>query len=276
MDRFKSVNKAISVLKRFNLQNLELSASEISKQVGMHRVTAHRLLETLLKAGLLEKSDNTSKYRIGPELYILGSLYLNTTDVVKAAEPVVKVLNDLTSESVSVSVLDSGFITLVMREESKYGFRWATHIGSIQPAYAPASGKALLSELSEVEIDRFYPEERLRPITKKTITTKTELKLELERIKKAGIAFCREELFDGIEGIAYVIRGANGKAVAAIGIGIPVFRIDEQKRERLAKLVKLGCSLSSYRLGYQDINSPVHTLQEIYSWWGQNQEDSDL
>ena len=34
MERFKSVHKAISVLKCFNTQNLELSASDISKKVG--------------------------------------------------------------------------------------------------------------------------------------------------------------------------------------------------------------------------------------------------
>ena len=87
IDRFKSVNKAISVLKCFDPQNLELSVLQISKKVGIHRVTAYRLLETLLREGILEKNVNAGKYRIGPELYILGNLYLISTDLLKVAEP---------------------------------------------------------------------------------------------------------------------------------------------------------------------------------------------
>lgn len=270
----KSVLRVVSVLKSFGPDNLELSAAEIRRKAGIPKTTVYRILPSLDASGFLEHSPETGKYRIGPGLYMLGSLYLATTDILKAAEPVVKTLNDLSGEAVSVSILDKDTVIFVMTRESKYAFRLHVHVGSTLPAYASAMGKALLSELTEAEIERLFPEERLRPITRKTVATRTALKLLLEQIRKTGISFDREGSYEGAEGIAAVIRDAGGKAVASMAITVPLLRLNQSVRERLATLIKLGSDLISYRLGYQDMDNPVRDLQEIRYWWEENQSDS--
>ena len=267
----RSLLRAISVIKSFTPNELELGPADIARKVKIPLTTAHRTLATLTRGGLLEQNDRTGKYRIGPGFYMQGSLYLRTTDIFKAAEPVTKALNDLTGEAVAIAILNQGNVVLVMKEESKYDFRVATHVGSILIAYASAMGKALLSELPETEIDSIIPKERLQPRTKNTIATKTELKLELEQIRKTGISFDLEGNFEGVVGIASLIRDASGKAVAAMSIPVPVFRSDQASRERIATLVKMGTSLISYRLGYGDTDNPIHDIEEIRSWWEQNQ-----
>jgi DNA-binding IclR family transcriptional regulator len=235
----KSLLKAMAVLKCFTLDELELGPSEVAHKVGIPLTTAHRILATLSKGGLLEQDAKSGKYRIGPTLYALGSLYLSTTDIFQAAEPVIKALNDLTGEAVCTAIL--------------------------------YQGKALLSELSEEELDRILPEEKLPPRTKNTVPTKTALKRELEEIRRTGVSYDLEGNYEGVGGIASVIRDASGKAVAVVTIGLPAFRADEATRERIATLVKMGASLISYRLGYQDTVNPVRDLEEIRSWWEQNQ-----
>jgi len=270
----KSLLRAISVMKSFTPNELELGTVDISRKVGIPLTTAHRMLATLTRGGLLEQSARTGKYMIGPAFYALGSLYLSTTDIFRAAEPVSKALNALTGESVAIAILYQGNVVLVTKEESKYDFRVATHVGSILIAYASAMGKALLSELPEAEIDRLIPEERLPPKTKKTIATRTELKLELAQIRKTGIALDIEGNYEGVVGIASVIRDASGRAVAAMSIPVPVFRANQATRQLIARLVRLGTSLISYRLGYEDTHNPVRDLQEIHSWWEQERLDS--
>jgi len=270
IDRLKSVNKAISLLKCFSPQNLELSTSEISKKLSIHRVTAHRLLETILKAGLLEKNAGTGKYRIGAELFVLGNLYLSSTDTLKVAESVMKTLNDLTGEAINLAVLDKSNIIFIMKEETKGAFRFFRHIGSVIPAYASAMGKALLSELRDSEINDLFPDERLKSLTKKTTATRAKLKRELEQIRKTGTAIDIEGNIEGAMGIASLIHCANGNAVAAMSITIPLFKLNDDTCERLATLIKLGCSLVSYRLGYQDSTATVRDIKELFSWWEEN------
>ena len=48
--------------------------------------------------------------------------------------------------------------------------------------------------------------------------------------------------------------------------------MNPNRRERLATLIRLGSSLASYRLGYQDIYNPVREIKEIRSWWKTQQK----
>jgi IclR family acetate operon transcriptional repressor len=206
----------------------------------------------------VEKKGKTKRYSIGPTLYTLGSLYLSTTDIFRASEPVIKMLNDLTGEVIGISILDDkGHMTIVMKEESKHTLRLGFPAGFSSPSYANASGKALLSDLTDAEIDSFYPEENLKPLTKKTIRTKTELKKELEQVRKTGVAFHNEESFQGVEAVAALIRDDKGKGIAAVAIGVPKVRITKVKRKKLATLIKLAASIISHRLGYHELKNPV-------------------
>lgn len=267
----KSLLRAISLVTSFTPNDMELSLSDISHKTGIPMTTAHRIVTTLTQGGLLERTTHGDKYRIGPEFYILGSLYLRGTDILSAAEPVTKTLNDLTGEAVAVSILNQDNVILIVKEESKHGFRIATHAGSILVAHASAMGKALLSELAEAEIDSILPEEELKPMTKNTITAKGELKRELKKIRDTGLSFDIEGNYEGLIGIAAVMRDASGRAVAAMSIGLPTFRADEVARDRISTLVKMGTQLISYRLGYRDTVNPVRDIKELYTWWDSSQ-----
>jgi len=275
-DAVLSILKAVSVLKCFTTAEPRLSIDEISREVGIPKTTTRRLVTTLATAGLLEQTERTGKYTVGPVLYALGILYLNTQNLFTAAEPVFKLLNDLTTEVVSMSIFDRGNSVFVMREEAKHHVRLSHHIGTTFPAYSSAMGRALLSELTDAEIDDFYPDEKLRPVTSKTIATKTELKLKLEQIRKTGLSFDSEGSYEGYDGIAAAIRDVNGKIAATMSFAVPVFMMNKSRREQLATLIKMGSSLISYRLGYQDTATPVRSLEDITGWWEENQLDSDI
>ena len=268
------VIRVISVLDCFSRFEPELSAADIRRKTGISKATLHRILTTLTNRRLLEKNQKTGMYKIGPELYTLGSLYLGTTDVLKAAEPVIKELNDLTGEAVNISIFDRGYVTLILKEEAKSVFRFAVRIGTIIPAYASSMGKALLSELTDEEIDSLYPEEKLRPLTTKTIATKTELKRELEQIRKTGVSFSDGGTYEGLFGVASVVRDASGKGIAAMSIALPIFKVNETTSDRLATLIRMGAKLISYRLGYNDAVNSIRDIQEIRSWWEQNKPSS--
>jgi DNA-binding IclR family transcriptional regulator len=217
---------------------------------------------------------NSHKYKIGTKLYFLGSLYLSTEDIVRTADPVIKTLNQLTNETVFVGIFDRGNVVHIMKEESRHPFRLTHTIGTILPAYATAMGKAFLSELTEAEIDSLYPDENLVPLTKHTIATKTELKRELEQVRKTGVAFNKGEYYEGIWCISALLHGASGRATAALSIVIPTFRMGEDTLAQLAMLVRMGASLISFRLGYLGADPLVTDIEDIRSWWNKEVSDS--
>jgi len=270
----RSLFKAISILNNFSPNKPELTVADISDKLDIPKPTVYRILSCLTKTGFLEKKSGKGTYVIGRTLYTLGSLYLSTTDLFEAAEPVIQAINDITGEVTNVSILDDkGYIVMLLREESKHPLRHVVHVGSTGPAYTRASGKALLSALTDEEIDRLYPEEKLERLTSKTVATRTELKYELEQARKNGFASNSEQAFEGIEAVASVIHNARGNVVAAVAISAPVVRMNEVSRGKFASLVKIGAGLLSYRLGYQDGTQSVYKVEDLYTWWQQNQHD---
>ena len=261
------VTRVISVLESFSSLEPELSAADIHRRTGISKATLHRILTTLTQKRLLEKNHKMGTYSIGPELYIIGSLYLSTTDILKAAEPVLQELNNLTKEAISLSILDKDYNTIIMNKEAKSMVRFSVNIGTKTPAYASSMGKAMLSELSNEEIDAQYPEENLRKMAQNTIATRTELKKALEKIRKTGISFGCGEGHEGLCGIASVIRDVSGEAIAAVGFTVPSGKINQTTAEIFATLVKMGTGLISSKLGYLDTVKPVSNIEEIREWY---------
>lgn len=271
-----SLIKAVLVLQCFSYDEPELGIADIVRKVEMPRTTVHRILSTLLKTKLLERESNRGMYRIGPALYMMSSLYLGTTDILTAAEPVTKLLNELTGEYVILSVFDRGNIVVIKKEESRHGFRYHHTVGTILPAYASAMGKAFLSELSESELDSLYPNENFKLLTSKTIATKAQLKKELEQIRTTGVSYDFEGNTEGLSCVGCVIRDATGKAVAAMSIGGPSHTFTEERKHQLGTLNKMGARLISYRLGYQDSQNSIHDTGQIRIWWERSQSVSSF
>ncbi len=276
MSPMTSLVKAVSILHCFSYDEPELGIADIVSKVEMPRTTVHRILSTLIRTGLLIRKNNTGKYRIGPALYTMGSLYLVTTDILSAAEPVIELLNELTGEAIKISVFDRGNVIVIKKEESKYNYRYQHAVGSILPAYASGMGKAFLSELSEMELDSLYPNEILKPLTTKTIATKTELKEELKQVRRNGFSVDMEGNTEGLSGVGCVIRDATGKVVAAMSIGVPSHTFTEERKHQLGTLNKIGARLISYRLGYRDSQKSIHDIGQIRTWWERSQSVSSF
>lgn len=261
----RATTRVTSLLKCFTHERTELSALEISRISKIPTATTYRILSGLTDSQFLERNSNTGKYMIGPELYFLGNLYINTASIYQAAEPVLDLLNNLTGEAIFMAILKRDEILFIMKKESRHALRLSRFVGDMVPAHATSLGKALLSELSDEDLDALYPVEQLKTITPKTVTTKAELKKQLAEIKKSGIAFDSEGSYEGSAGTASVIRDASGNAVAAMSLAAPLVRFTPAKIQLFSELIKRGSALVSYRLGYK--KSDMSSIEDLRHWW---------
>jgi IclR family acetate operon transcriptional repressor len=114
------------------------------------------------------------------------------------------------------------------------------------PAYASASGRALLAELSPARIREFYPQGRLRALTERTIATRRKLEAELEATRRRGYAVQRGELEADVAAIAAAVRDSRGQASFSITVAVPTFRLTERDIARIGDaVVKCASDLSS-------------------------------
>ena len=109
----QAVRRAIAVLKAFSDDAPEMGVTEVSRKVILHKSTVYRLLSAFEGEGLIAKSPETGKYRLGPELIVLGEQVLRHTDVHRVALPFLRELADRTGETVDLEVLSGSNVVTI-------------------------------------------------------------------------------------------------------------------------------------------------------------------
>jgi IclR family pca regulon transcriptional regulator len=220
----QSLERGLEILSAFRSGQRLLGVSDISREVGLSRSTAHRYIATLTGLGYLAQDPFTRKYRLGPRVLDLGFSAINSLGLREHAAPHLQALSDETGHTVNMAVLDGSEIVYVDRcRTSQRGQRdidLNLHTGSRLPAYCTSMGKVLLAYLEPDRRRDALKDVRLEQRGPNTLTDETELLRELERVRAAGLAVNNEELAYSLRSIAAPVRGSSGEVVAAINLAV--------------------------------------------------------
>lgn len=246
----QSIDRALQVLELFSLEKPEWGVTEISKALNIYKSNVHNVLTTLAEKGFVIKDSKTDKYKLGIKFFELGSIVIKNMDLRKVAHPYIEELSKEFKETVHLGILDKGRVVSIEREESDTGLCSHIEIGKRTPLHCTAVGKAIMSYLSENEINLIIKEKGLKKFTENTITNKEGLKNELKKIRIQGYAVDNIEHEEGVRCVAGPIRDYAGKVIASMSISGPAFRINEDNTPNIAKKVKEYCDCISKEMGY--------------------------
>src|SRR6185312_13350906 len=110
-------------------------------------------------------------------------------------------LYEATHETVHLGVLVGSHVLYIDKISGRYSSPVATQIGTRKPMYCTALGKAILA-FSPPELLASLLREPLTRYTAHTISTPEALLRELAEVRKAGVAYDREEYTLGITCVA--------------------------------------------------------------------------
>ena len=249
----RSLNKALLLIDAFTPEKPEWQLGDLSRALGFPKPTVHHMLATLEQAGWIERADREGVYRLGIRLWEKGWLAINHTPLRDLARPAATTLSKQSQETVRLGVLDvldAGFTIYFDQVDGPSQIRAHTRIGDRAPSHCVATGKALLA-FNDNAIERLQ-NRALPRFTVRTITNYDRLLTELERIRKQRFAINRKEYRDDIVGVAAPIVNHEGRAVAAIGISGPAYRLSATSISNLAPHVIAAAETISKRLGYRD------------------------
>lgn len=244
----QSIVRSIDILKCFE-DSEELGVTEISNKVGLHKSTAFNIITTLERCNFLEKNLNSGKYRLGTELFRLGTKV--NISMRKIAQPYLERLASQFKETVNLVVRDGNYVIYIEKIESPHSMRISTMVGGRLPINATAVGKAILSGLPDDELTKSLDELSFVRFTKKTLCDKNELTHYLTNVRLAKYAEDVEEFEIGLTCVAAPIFDHTGKAIAAISVSGPTTRMVKPFREQIAEeLIRVTKDLSN-KFGYE-------------------------
>lgn len=248
--RLSSVATAIRLLKMFSEDEAELGISTLAQRLGVAKSTVHRLVVTLVSEGLLEQNKENERYRLGIELFGLGTLVRQRMDLSSEARQYLYELREKTGETILLGIPSDTEIMYIYNMESPKALRMRSDIGVRRPANCTAVGKAIFAFAPTVLQERLLS----RPLVQRTpnaITDPKILRASFEDVRERGYAIEDEESELGIRCVAAPVMGADGNVVGAVGIAGPTQRVAlEALTEFSGPLLDAAQSIS-IRLGYR-------------------------
>jgi len=250
----KSLEKIIKILDYLSDVERDVGITELSLELNLPKSTVHRILKNLSRYSVVEKENETSRYKIGLRLLRYSNSLLRSFDLRQIVKPILKKVCNETQETTFLTIWrnDYGICIDSISSSRSSNTHLFVEIGREMPFHCTASSKILLANKSIEDIKRIINKRCLLKYTPNTITEAGKLMIHLLDIKNRGYAICDEELEEGIKAIAAPIKDINGTTVASITIAGLSKRISSDNIERLIRIVTNSAQEISKKLGYKE------------------------
>jgi len=210
-----AIEKCFSILQFFAKSKQTLGISEISKQLELNKSTVFNIIYTLKNLEILEQYPD-GKFHFGTLLYLLGSANGRKSELIQTVHPYLEKISDQTKLSAFLGIRTGNHAVIIDKVDSAHDIKISSEIGMRLPLLAGAGGKALLSQLSDREIDQILNTNSLKKFTAKTCTDKKRFKKDILNIRQEGTVFDDEEYIDGVVAFSAALKSNRPDLQAAI------------------------------------------------------------
>jgi len=238
----QSVLKAVALIGCFVDSPEGKTLTELSRQTRLNVSTAYRMLQTLVRTGVLRREEESERYFVGPLLLALAGATFSSGGYGVVLD-VLRGMSEETGESLSLGIRDNDCVAVLLSAGSNHHFRFEHRAGDRLPIHCSGMGKVLLAYGNEPHAEAVARLGRLTALTPKSIIRSDALADELAAIRARGYALGDEEHHIGVRSVAVPILSGNEPARAAIGVQGPVSRMSIEAVERLVPILKSGAEL---------------------------------
>lgn len=250
-----TLNRGIKVLEEIARSDGLATAKSLSATLDINLGTVYQILRTLQSNGYVNRLPG-GRHQLGARVGFLLDHYEIQTAPPQAVIDALHELHLATGDTVYVSLAQGSDVTVVAAREGTRRLRVGNVVvGFSDFPHARASGKAFLAFRDPEDLDSYFDDRQLDPLTDHTITDWEVFKAELRDIRRTGIAYDREEFDDGIACIGAPIIGADGQPVGAYAAALPTARFEHHHAAVTADLMK-AAEQASRALGYADTFPP--------------------
>ncbi len=243
-----AVARAAQVLDALADSPVPLSLAELSRRLAAPKSSLLNVCTTLVQCRLIAKTGD-GMYQLGPRVVDLGRAYLSRLDMVSEFPRACEELGVLAEEAFLLAVLDGRDVLYVGNRKGTRPVAVTYQVGMRLPAHCTATGKALLSALSDQRLAALYGGAVLPALTRHSITSMDRLRQELELTRQRGYATDDEETALAMCCFGAPVRGSSGEVVAAVSVSMMKVHVDAGLATTAAQSVMQLADLLSARLG---------------------------
>jgi len=248
----QSVGRVFSILEYLIANHDGATLSELATFTGAPKTSLVGLLEGMVFEGCIRR-DASLRYFTGSRIYKLANRIIVSHQLAEVARPFLIELSGNTGETAVLGIVDSDaeVVIYVDKVDSSSPIRYAVEVGIRRELYCTALGKVLLSGFKPERLDEYLTKTNLEKFTSNTNTSKLQLKAELSRIRKNGIAHSYGERVQDSTGIATPVFSSQGELVAGLLIAGPSHRMKKNQKSNEKHLRNASTGVSDLLRGSQ-------------------------
>ena len=212
-----SVGKTCAILRALAARS-PLRLTEVAAATGLHKVTALRIMETLIEEGFAEREAEGRGFVRGREFLALAAAAARPADIRALARPSLVRLAQLSEDTVLLSVRSGVESVCIDREIGPFPIR-ANYldIGSRRPLGIGAGSLAILSALPDREVAAILDgsAERLAEYPGLPAATVRAL---VEETRARGFVLLLDRVVERMGAVGIAVLDEAGRVVAALSI----------------------------------------------------------
>jgi DNA-binding IclR family transcriptional regulator len=147
-------------------------------------------------------------------------------------------------ETVDLAIVKRDHLVFIDQVTGSQRLRTVSAVGDSFPLYCTANGKAYLAQLDEEAVEKLVGR-AYEARTPNTLRTFAALTAELKGVRKAGVAFDREEHTIGISAAGVALRDVLGNYVA-ISVPVPTPRFTAHQRLIAERLLATKAAIQDH------------------------------
>lgn len=187
--RTRGIDRAFEILECLHEAKKPLRPNEIAIAIGAPKSTVYDVVGLMLTRGVLDRSDAEGRVFLGRRLYLFGLSHLTHFDVMRLASGFLDHLSEVTGQTAQFCVLDNRKYVVAQMKEGERHFRISSDVGEPVPLPWTASGRVLVSHLTDKEILKLIPPEDFQLPDGRRLSERTFLK-EVEQARAEGFFSC--------------------------------------------------------------------------------------
>ena len=230
-DFIGSIERCMKVISAFDAEDVEMSPADVAAKTDLTRATTRRILLTLATLGYV--ASDGKWFRLSPKILDLGFSYLTSMQVGQVIQPIINSASKKVGETCVISVVEGEDVISIAHSSFDHFAQVTFYPGTHIPAYVSAGGRVILAYRNIENLNVYLKNVKLKRYTPNTITTKANLRKELEKIKQQGYARVDGELELGLYTVAAPIFNDEKNPIAAVTFGGNVARINDQNIEKI-------------------------------------------
>lgn len=246
-----TVVRVVRLLRLVAELDAPLTIKRLCERTGLTPSTVHRLLDLLLREGLVEREAAGRTYRIGAEYYRVAALVFHKVPFHDIAGPILRDAAEAMGETCyfALYMRAEGRLMFVEKADSPHPLNYRIEFNRPFSLVWGSSGRVILAHLPP-DVARELVERETEPNHAGLVPpTWSDLCEELATIRHQGYAYSHSQRIPDGFGVLAPVFDHHDDIYGALGFTIPRTRFEQHRIEDIARVAKRYAARLSAALG---------------------------